>query len=284
MSLIHVDIDKCARDGACADVCPIGIIVLDKEKGPVILPGAANLCIGCGHCVAVCPNGALDNVKNPLRDQVPLERSGLPDARTAYTFLRARRSVRRYLERPVPREVARELLEIARFAPSGHNSQGLSYLVVDSAERIAQITALVIEWMRQLVRDKHPLARSFHMSAIVKSFERGEDRILRNAPLVIVAMAARQVAQLAQVSTCLALEYVELYAPALGLGTCWAGYAQACAREYAPLQKYLNLPEDRAVTGMMMAGFPKYWYLRLPERNRLDLRWLDGAAPASAGQ
>jgi len=282
MALIRVDRDKCDKDGACVEVCPLGILALDEEKGPVTRPGSAMLCIGCGHCVAVCPHGALDNVKNPLQSQVPYERAELPDARAAFTFLRARRSVRRYLDRPVPRETTRQLLEIARFAPSGHNSQGLSYLAVEGREAIGEMTVLVTEWMRRLIREKHPIARSFHMEAIVKFCESGDDRILRNAPLVIVAMAPKTVEQMAQISTCLALEYVELYAPALGLGTCWAGYAQACAREYAPLLKYLKLPADRAVTGMLMAGFPKYHYHRLPERNPLDLVWFDemGSAPS----
>ncbi len=273
MGLIHVDLDECEKDGACVDVCPVSILLLDGEKGPVVRPGFGHLCIGCGHCVAACPHGALDNCRNPVAGQMPLQKSDVLDDRMAITFLRRRRSIRCYKADRVPRGSLLKLLDIARYAPSGHNSQGISYVVVEGRERVDGVSRHVADWMSDLVQRNDPMAKALHMAAIVKGYERGEDRILRRAPAVIVAKAAAE-SRMAPVSTCLALEYVELYASALGLGACWAGYTQACARDYAPLVEYLAIPRGSTVTGVLMVGFPKYAYYRLPERNPLDVTWL----------
>lgn len=274
MSLIRVDLEKCEREGFCADVCPLGILTMDDEAGPQVVRGLAQHCIACGHCVAACPHGALDNVRNPLSAQGLLPRYPVVDASTALAFLRSRRSIRRYRNDQVPREQIAKALEAARYGPSGHNSQGISYLVVDDPSALRHITSLVVEWMRGLVETQPDLASRLHMPGIIRAHENGEDRILRNAPVLIAAFAPKNLNP-APVTATLALEYLELYATTLGLGTCWAGYTQVCAQQFAPLVEFLKIPKDCVVTGMMMLGYPKCRYYRLPERNPLSITWYD---------
>lgn len=272
MALLKVDIQKCKKEGICVDVCPLGILALDADKGPSARPGMTQFCIACGHCVAACPHGALDNVRNPLSRQELLERCPVIDPKTALTFLRSRRSIRCYKEDLVPRELTLQLLQAARYAPSGHNSQGVGYLIVEDRRALDRICEIVLDWMAEMVRTQSELANRLHMPGIIKAHERGEDRILRKAPQLVVATAPKEL-RAAQVTTYLALEYVELYATTLGLGTCWAGFAQVCAQQYPFLPKFLQIPEDRIITGMMMVGFPKYAYYRMPERKPLEIAW-----------
>jgi len=276
MSLITVDSEKCRRDGVCVEACPVSLLTLDPEAGPKLLPGTAQFCIGCGHCVAACPHGALDNKKNPLAEQAPIPPGFSLDPETAAIFLRSRRSIRRYEEAPASKDKILRLLDIARFAPSGHNSQGISYLVVEGSEHLDRVREIVIDWMRDLVETKPELANHYHMPAIIRSHERGQDRILRGAPHLIVAYAPKALSP-APLSTCLALEYVELYAPVLGLGTCWAGYTMICAQQVPALSEFLRIPPDSAITGILMAGIPKAIYYRLPARNPLDVTWFGAA-------
>lgn len=275
MPLIKVDNEKCNRDGICVEVCPLSLLALDPECGPKLKPHAAPLCIGCGHCVAACPNEAIDNRKNPLADQMPIPSGFSMTPETAAIFLRSRRSIRVYKDEPAPRELLLQLLEIARFSPSGHNSQGISYIVVDGRKNVDRLREIVIDWMREAVRFQPELANRYHMPAIIRSHEKGEDRVFRGAPHLIVAHASKNLAP-APVSTCLALEYVEIYATVLGIGTCWAGYAQACAQQFPAMSEFLKIPPDRVITGILMAGYPKYGYYRLPERNTLDISWFEG--------
>ena len=274
MSLIKVDSEKCSRDGICVEVCPLSLLSLDQEGRPQMRPAAAAFCMGCGHCVAVCSSGALDNRKNPISKHTPIPADYSPEPAQSALFLRSRRSIRRYEDKPVSRDKIMKLLDIARFAPSAHNSQAISYLVVDGPENLMRLSQIVVEWMRETVKLSPELAKRFNMPLVIREEEKSGGRILRRAPNIIVAHAPTNLAA-APVSTMLSLEYVELFAPALGLGTCWAGYAMACAQQFPAFSQFLKIPARRTITGILMAGYPKYRYHRLPDRNPLDVAWFE---------
>jgi nitroreductase/NAD-dependent dihydropyrimidine dehydrogenase PreA subunit len=270
MELLQVNLELCSKCGICAEVCPSGLISI--EEGPQ--ERMIENCIACGHCVAACPQGALDNRKAPLAGQAQLSQYPVIDPQTAAQFLRGRRSIRNYQKKQVSREKLLELLEIARFAPSGCNSQGLSYLVVQDPAVLKQITAWTIEWLDQQVKAGVPWAAGF-TGAIALYRDSGYDVILREAPSLIVATAPREMAMMAHENARFALEYVELYATTLGLGTCWAGFVEmAAGSNYQPLLAELRLPEEIAFAGAMMVGYPQYTYQRLVDRNPLNVRWI----------
>ena len=87
MPHLMVDERKCKADGICAEVCPVGIIEMREGKRvPVPSDDADHLCIGCGHCVAVCPHGAMSlDVMSP-EDCPPLHRDMILTPEQASTF------------------------------------------------------------------------------------------------------------------------------------------------------------------------------------------------------
>jgi nitroreductase/NAD-dependent dihydropyrimidine dehydrogenase PreA subunit len=259
----------CVKCGICAEVCPIGIIGLD-EDGPKLL--APDACIRCGHCVAVCPHEALDNSKVPLASQVPLADFPVLDADTAARFLRSRRSVRRYKADAVSKETLLKLLDIARFAPTGGNTQGLSYLVVTDRALMGKLSEAVISWLESQIRDKVAWVKPYaRIPAIYR--KTGRDVVLRDAPHLIVALAPKSF-PIAEKNTRYSLAYAELFAPSLGLGTCWAGFFEMAAFAGHPeIYELLAVPADMAITGAIMAGYPVYRYYRLVDRNPLVVDW-----------
>lgn len=273
MSLFVVDEEKCKRDGVCIATCPAGIIEFRDEKSvPTPIDGADELCISCGHCVAVCPHGALSHT-NMTPEQCPsIQKEWLPNAEQIEHFLRARRSIRVYKDQAVEREVLTKLIDVARFAPSGHNSQTVSWLVINDSGEIQRLAGLVVDWMRSLLEEESPLATQLHMDRVVASWEAGIDRVCRSAPHLIVAHAPKD-ERTAQAACTIALTFLELAAFSFSLGTCWAGYVNAAANSWLPMQHALELPGGHTSFGAMMVGYSKYGYQRLPIRNEAQITW-----------
>lgn len=53
--------------------------------------------------------------------------------------IKTRRSVRKFLEKPIPRETMEEIMEAVRFAPSWKNTQVSRYYIVEDRELIREI-------------------------------------------------------------------------------------------------------------------------------------------------
>ena len=271
MSLLTVDRSRCVQCGLCVSVCPRGLIRFEGDWPSLTTP---RMCVACGHCVAVCPVSALDNENAPLSGQLPLPDSRRAEPECALRFLRSRRSIRCFDSRTVSRDLLRRLLEAARFAPSGGNSQGISYQVIDSRPRLRQLTASTIAWMEEPAQALSPKAPVYaQYVAMVR--QDGCDSILRDAPALILGVAAKTFAR-GRENTLLTLEYAELYAPSLGLGTCWAGMLEAAAfAGYPPLLDLLRLPAGTVLTGALMVGFPNLSFQRLVDRQPLDITFVE---------
>ncbi len=273
MNQITIDETKCKHDGACVAECPVGIIMMaDKKSLPKIIPGGEEFCISCGHCVAVCPHGALAHTIARPEDLAEVKKEWMLSPEHAEHFLRSRRSIRAYKDKAVDRETLERLIGVARHAPSGHNVQPVQWMVVSGAEKIRELSGAVIDWMRYMIKEKPEIATPLHMDGVVLYWEMGRDMICRNAPHILVAHAPRALPQAATDGT-IALAYLELAAPSLGLGTCWAGYFHVASLYWPGMKTALGLPDGHVSLGAMMVGYPKYGFHRLPERNAPKIIW-----------
>ncbi|WP_291639658.1 nitroreductase family protein [Clostridium sp.] len=99
-------------------------------------------CIACGHCIAICSTGAIDNKKTPISKQVDGKEFPKLNAGQAEHFLRLRRSIRNYQDKSVSREKSTKSVDIARLAPTGSNSQGVSYVVVEDTQLVKKLLNL----------------------------------------------------------------------------------------------------------------------------------------------
>jgi len=267
MNLINVNQSKCIKCGICSKVCPTGVLSIDKT-GPIVTN--TNNCIACGQCVAVCPHGALDNIKSPIADQIDIENFPVINSKTAEHFLRSRRSIRCYKDAPVPKEKLLELINIAHYAPTASNSQGISYIIVENKKILEKAIKIIYEWMEK------QLSLHWSFSRHVQTHKTtGMDTVLRNAPHLILATAPKDFKN-GRENTISQLTYAELYATTIGLGSCWAGLFEMCAfSNYHPLLQLFNIPENTVITGAVMVGYPKYKYKKLVDRNPLNITFID---------
>jgi nitroreductase/NAD-dependent dihydropyrimidine dehydrogenase PreA subunit len=272
MGLLIVDEEKCKKDGLCVRECPMVIIRLKDGKGfPEMVPGGEAVCNNCGHCVAVCPHGAMSHKNVPIEES-PLIESNLDiTEEQCVQFLRSRRSIRLFKKAPVEREKVARLVEIARFAPTGGNSQPVEWIVITEAETIRDVGRLTIDWMKALIR-KVPQMLPPYFPIIVKAWEMGHDAVTHGAPCLIIA-SAPQAAVTGMVDVTLALCYLDLAAPRLGLGTCWAGLVEGALQSSADLRNLVGLPEDNTHHYAMLMGYPVTRYYRMPQRKAPKITW-----------
>lgn len=264
-SLISISEERCISCGLCARVCPLGIIVMENEK-PVQVRDS---CAACGHCTAVCPEEAIDNRLAPLAKQRPRNMALDFSQAQAMEFLRSRRSIRWFHDRPVEKDDMEKLLDMGRYAPSGANSQGVSYLVIRNEEVLRRISSACADYMpgyftRQDAGPEH------------RSRENSRDRVLLGAPCLLVTMSKKGNVCGSRDNAVMAMMYIHLYAQTVGLGICWAGVVEAAmAARHEPLMDLLQIPDQMQPTGAMMVGYPCYEFQRMPERNSLNVIWRD---------
>jgi nitroreductase len=175
------------------------------------------------------------------------------------TFLRERRSIRRFSAEPLPAGTVERLIEAARWAPSASNRQPFRFLAVETAETRSRMAALVREALKQGIANLPPEAQSA-AEAYAEDFVRFE-----SAPLVFVAYhrgenplaerlglsGERDVGALSSVSA--AIMNLLLAAHALGLGACWMTGALLAG---SALESLLGIPAGWRLSALIPVGIP----------------------------
>lgn len=273
MGLLNVDETKCKRDGICVEECPRRVIALEGVEGfPAVAPENEYYCMMCGHCVAVCPHGAMSLAKMPSETCPEIKKDFLPSGEQTRHFLRSRRSIRVYQDRAVDRQTIQELIDTARYAPTASNSQSIHWTVITGRENLSELSGMAIDWMRGIIAARPDSPMAAYFAPVVSGWDNGYDGILRTAPNLIIASAPKEASN-GLVDCAIALTYLELAALALGLGTCWAGLLQAAMLNTPALLEKIGLPEGHTAHYPMMIGYPKFKYYRLPERNLPPIHW-----------
>ncbi len=202
----------------------------------------------------------------------PIQKELLLSEEQCEHFFRNRRSIRVYKDRPVPREDLQRFIETARYAPSGHNTQGVEWTVLGNKEELHRLGGIVADWMRWMIANMPDFVASMGMDKIIMGWESEIDVILRDAPVIIVAHGHEEDI-ITPTSSTIALTYLELAATCMGLGCCWAGYFNAAATTFPAMIEALPLPEGHKSMGAMMVGYPKFRYQKLPTRNVPTINW-----------
>jgi nitroreductase/Pyruvate/2-oxoacid:ferredoxin oxidoreductase delta subunit len=266
MELIVIDEGKCTKCGLCSKACPVGIITL-QDGFPIVVEKIAKGCITCCHCVAVCPSAALSHCRMKPEQCEPLASDWRQTPELMEQLIKGRRSIRNYSAERVDPAILARLIEIARYAPTGMNSQSVHWKVVLDEQEVQWLSLAVVEWLRTLQGD------AVHgIKGMLKAWEMGRDPVLRKAPHLIIAHGAAD-DSMVSASSIIALTTLELAALSFGLGTCWAGFLHQAANNSAEVATALALPPGHRMCGGLMIGYPEFPYARIPTRNPAPVSW-----------
>jgi len=274
MTLLTIDDTLCKKDGICAAECPMVIIKWNKGELPAPAQNADALCINCGHCVAVCPHGALTHKKLSPQECMEKDKDLLLSPSQTEQFLRSRRSIRNFKETPVKKETLEEVIRLASFAPSGHNCQPVHWKVLNGRDIVKEHGAMVIDWMKLTQKENPELAKLMHLDMLIRAWKLGVDTVTRSAPTLILAQGKESNPMAPQACT-IAMTYLDLAAQSFDVATCWCGYFLRAAAIYPPLAEKLGKKQGLKTYAVMMAGYPKFKYHRMPPRNTPKIDWTE---------
>lgn len=290
---IGIDELRCTGCGACTLEC--------HRHLPVYREAEASLdgleCIGCLHCYAVCPQGAV----TLQADSGESRRPALAASEPLFDLLSRRRSCRNFLKRRVDNDILTTLALAAAYIPSGGNSHAHRLTVLTGGEmrlhleraleriyrrrrRLLGSSCLrslaapfVNPQMRAFLRDRSYLRR---LSYLLEQFAQGEDPVFYRAPAVIL-VHSRELIPTPREDSILAAYNIVLAAETLGLGSCFVSLAQNAINSSRKLKQILNLEQREQVHAVVALGYPAVQFRRPVPRRPVPAAWSELGGRAS---
>ncbi len=147
-------------------------------------------------------------------------------------LLMNRRSIRKYKDQEVPKEIIDKIIQGALTSPSGRNKK---------------------PWELVVVTDKEILTR-------LGNARGPASWPMKNAPLGIVVVADPEVTDVWVEDSSIIATVIQLTAQSLGLGSCWLQVRKRLSEDGKEVEKnvkeILNIPENYRVECMISLGYP----------------------------
>jgi nitroreductase/NAD-dependent dihydropyrimidine dehydrogenase PreA subunit len=292
-----LDLERCTGCGQCVTACASLVLGLappdqDAKKGKVRLEHP-DWCNACGHCEALCAFGAIQAPMSLPAGAPTPGKAPAVDPDKLELLLRERRSVRSYKPDPVPRALIERIVDVARYTPTGTNSQNVNWLVLSDRDQVRELQLRCVRFYARLFNlVNNPVGRlgvrvvaGARQKAQLEEYlpvvqeahqrmEQGDDRLLYDAP-ALVMVHAETWDSCSGFNCDTALFSASLMAHSLGLGCCFNGFVQQAVENSRPLKKWLGIPRDHRCFMTMGMGWPALRYRTLCERQPAVLRWLE---------
>ncbi len=153
--------------------------------------------------------------------------------------IKTRRSIRKYIDKPIDKNAVSQILESGRLAPSGNNTQPWRYIVVRSDETRDKLASASNNqrWMTQA---------PVHIVCVadIRCREKGDE------PIVLDENSSSGNLKKIIRDTAISTGYIMLEAQRQRLGTCWIAWF-----EQNDIRPVLNIPEDKYVVGIITLGY-----------------------------
>ena len=271
---VRIDPGICTQCGACAQICPSAVLVMDNGK-ICVHDDSPFGCIACGHCMMVCPVAAVSvNGRGVSPDDVtplpaPEKRA---DAEQLSNLMLSRRSVRQFTDQEVDEKLLERIVGMASMAPMGIPPWDVGCVMVCGRPAIRQIAAKVIRgyegfltlfkpWVLALMRpfvgkEKYEMFANFLRplaQAYVQSSQAGQDKLFYDAPALLIFHHS---AYADAVDASIACTYAMLAAESMGLGSTIIGGAPPIIQRNKALRKRLGIPTGNTPAIALIIGYP----------------------------
>lgn len=281
---VRIDREACTDCGACARICAAEVLRADNGSVEIHADSAFG-CIACGHCMMVCPQGAVTVTgrgisPEDLREQPPKEERATAEQLAA--LMLSRRSVRRFSDREVDAEDLERIVEMASTAPMGIPPWDVGCVTIRGREEVQRLAAEVIKgyegflkvfrpWLLKVMRPfwgqakydmfahfVRPLAEEY-----VEGHRQGRDLLFYDAPALLIFHHSPYAEA---VDATIACTYAMLAAESLGLGSTIIGGAPPILERNKALCGRLGISEGHTPSISLIVGHPATHFRRAIRR------------------
>lgn len=289
-SKIRIDLTNCTNCGECLKDCVANLFYFDQDLLHIV-DSFEDYCIECGHCEAVCP---VNVIRLRFHEEKEPELSPVGENALSYdTFLSLalkRRSIRRFKEKIVPKELIEKMIRIGKYSPTGSNSENIFYSIIQDKSIVGSISKHITGKMTRFAKSlEDPKGRSYlkksmsegefnqavenlpRTKRILERIEQGIDFWCWNGDLIIIH-GDKTVGGILS-NSALAAAHIMLAAETLGLGTCSLGYLTFFINQSQTLRELTKIPENHDVGYSLTMGYPNVKYKRIPARRSSKIQW-----------
>ncbi|MHC1706337.1 MAG: nitroreductase family protein [Bacteroidales bacterium] len=284
---IRINYNNCNACGLCVSVCKdFSLILVDGKL--TVSDNPAFGCIGCGHCMAICPNNAVEingRTLSPedLFDLPPLESAS--DYQQLLALFQRRRSIREFRNKPVEPEIIEKILKAAATVPMGLPPSDVNVMILDTKEKnfaFAKDFCEYLKSMRWLVsgwflgfmkpfwsKSNHELFRNFVrplFNLYIGNMEKGINHVNYDPPLSMYFYGSPYCDPADPIVAATAAMYA---AESLGLGTCMLGGIHPLIQNGKKARKFreahgIKYPSREGL--FVIFGYPAVKYIKGIER------------------
>lgn len=262
--MVKIEQDLCIGCGECIKDCFGRALALEDGRAKVTRP-----CMECGHCVALCPVGAVSIPEYDMEDIEEYEAETFcVKPENMLHAVKFRRSIRNYRPDKIEKEKAKHILDAGRYSATARNLQGCTFVFVqDELEEFKQLLWEEMPELIKLLKKTAPVyARIFSGFYEKWKADPKADDLFFNSPAFLVIASDNPL------DGGLAAANIENVAVAEGLGALYSGYLMRIVSARPALREWLGIGE-KAVSGCMLLGYPAVTYLRTAPRRKGDIIW-----------
>ncbi|MHA1671450.1 MAG: nitroreductase family protein [Promethearchaeota archaeon] len=270
MPVIGIDYEKCTNCQICLNACSsrIKCFRFESEQNKVIFDDPQNLCDSCGRCIGRCPADAIlyENMGEILSFKGVQDPRTLIPYETLHKFMISKRSIRRFKNKKIPRDIMEKVLNSMKYAPTGANVRTLRCTIISDDNKIKKLSKAVTD---AIIDSNTP----GYSEALKKVKQQDIDMIFYNAPHIMIIHSNNPGDAM---NATIGLTYGMLSAQSLGLGSCWIGLAHGVLKSNKDIR--LKIAGIRGeVWGVIILGYPhnSQKYYRVPPRPNLKTKGLE---------
>ncbi|MFH1781997.1 MAG: nitroreductase [Candidatus Omnitrophota bacterium] len=162
-------------------------------------------------------------------------------------LMKSRRSIRKYLDKPIPKEIVEDLIDVSKWAPSGMNHQPWGFIAIQDKALIKELSDRSIPYIKKLI-EENPQLRRYKRRMSVENFS-----IFYHAPCVIIILGKKE-SYSCDMDCAMAAQNLMLKAHSLNIGSCWVGMMNVLEKDEW-FRKRFEIPEEYKIVAPLALGY-----------------------------